>query len=207
MGDGDFECVAVLQEHTQDVKFVKWHPNQDILASCSYDDTIRIWTDHDDDDWSCSQVLQGHSSTVWSVDFDKTGQYLASVSDDLSLKIWKKTQQEGGKYELFLNHSNLHTRTIYSVAFNYPMIATCGADNTICISELVEVGPDNEMQVDDGSSTAAGVPSQHKLRVIERLENAHGDRDVNHISWCKVDGFTNYLSSGGDDGNVKIWTF
>jgi WD40 repeat protein len=203
MGDGDFECVAVLQEHSQDVKFVKWHPNEDVLVSCSYDDTIRIWTDQDDDDWSCSQVLQGHSSTVWSVDFDKTGQYLASVSDDLSLKIWKRTQQ--GKYELHLNHPNLHTRTIYSVAFNYPMIATCGADNSICVSELVESVPDNleEMLIEDGSLPK----SRLNLRLIERIENAHGDRDVNHVSWCKVDGFTNYLASCGDDGNINVWTF
>ena len=29
--DGEFECVAVLQEHTQDVKSVKWHPNQEVI--------------------------------------------------------------------------------------------------------------------------------------------------------------------------------
>jgi WD40 repeat protein len=28
--DGEFECVAVLQEHSQDVKTVKWHPNQEV---------------------------------------------------------------------------------------------------------------------------------------------------------------------------------
>ena len=32
MGDGDFECVAVLQEHTQDVKHVVWHPSEDVLS-------------------------------------------------------------------------------------------------------------------------------------------------------------------------------
>ena len=35
MGDGDFECVAVLQEHTQDVKHVVWHPNQDVGLAIS----------------------------------------------------------------------------------------------------------------------------------------------------------------------------
>jgi cytosolic iron-sulfur protein assembly protein CIAO1 len=28
--DDDFECVAVLQEHSQDVKTVVWHPHEDV---------------------------------------------------------------------------------------------------------------------------------------------------------------------------------
>jgi hypothetical protein len=30
--DGDFECAAVLMEHTQDVKAVAWHPNEDVCT-------------------------------------------------------------------------------------------------------------------------------------------------------------------------------
>ena len=45
------------------------------MASASYDDTIKIWRD-DDDDWYCSDTLEGHESTVWAIDFDKTGDYL-----------------------------------------------------------------------------------------------------------------------------------
>jgi hypothetical protein len=30
MEDGEFECAAVLMEHTQDVKAVAWHPNEDV---------------------------------------------------------------------------------------------------------------------------------------------------------------------------------
>ena len=29
VGD-DFECIAVLQDHTQDVKMVKWSPNEQV---------------------------------------------------------------------------------------------------------------------------------------------------------------------------------
>ena len=29
--DNEFECAAVLQEHTQDVKSVLWHPFNDVL--------------------------------------------------------------------------------------------------------------------------------------------------------------------------------
>src|SRR5436305_10938249 len=43
-GEDEWETVAVLQEHEGDVKFVSWCPNDshgDLLASASYDDTVR----------------------------------------------------------------------------------------------------------------------------------------------------------------------
>ena len=49
------------------------------MASASYDDTIKIWRD-DEDDWYCSDTLEGHESTVWAIDFDKTGDYLGMCS-------------------------------------------------------------------------------------------------------------------------------
>lgn len=99
--DNEFECIAVLQDHSQDVKMVAWHPSYDVrlillefsfihqpisiflalssvifweqvLASCSYDDTIKIWKD-DDDDWQCTATLTGHESTVWSIAFSPIG--------------------------------------------------------------------------------------------------------------------------------------
>jgi len=40
--DDEYEVAMVLNSHTQDVKDVVWQPNDDVLASCSYDDTIKI---------------------------------------------------------------------------------------------------------------------------------------------------------------------
>jgi WD40 repeat protein len=80
--DSDFECISVLQEHAQDVKMVVWHPTEDILASASYDDTIKIWKE-DDDDWYCSDTLLGHTSTVWACDFNPKGDKLGEFSMSL----------------------------------------------------------------------------------------------------------------------------
>jgi WD40 repeat protein len=48
----------VQSGHTQDVKAVAWHPGGELLASASYDDTVRLWT-FDGDEWGCSQTLGG----------------------------------------------------------------------------------------------------------------------------------------------------
>lgn len=39
----EFECVSVMNDHTQDVKCVVWHPRMDVLVSGSYDDTVKTW--------------------------------------------------------------------------------------------------------------------------------------------------------------------
>ena len=47
----------------QDVKAVVWHPDGEILVSCSYDDTIKLWRESDDE-WVCEQTLTGAAHIV-----------------------------------------------------------------------------------------------------------------------------------------------
>jgi WD40 repeat protein len=90
----DFECVAVLNGHTQDVKCVKWHPTEDVLVSCGYDDTVATWEeDEGGDDWSHASSIGvkegGHESTVWAVAFEPGGRRrMVSCSDDRTIKVW-----------------------------------------------------------------------------------------------------------------------
>ncbi|OMJ28161.1 putative cytosolic iron-sulfur protein assembly protein CIAO1 [Smittium culicis] len=144
---------------------ILWHPVQDILVSCSYDDTIRIWRESEDD-WYSSAVLSGHSSTVWAVDFDPTGNYIASCSEDLTIKIWTCKDSSNSKDVGFSTDSDwdciftvpagAHSRAIYSISWSkhYPQpkitsinedgsilvhngyISTGSGDNSICIFKV-----------------------------------------------------------------------
>lgn len=42
----------------QDVKTVRWHPQGEVLVSASYDDSIKLWVE-EDDEWVCAQTLAG----------------------------------------------------------------------------------------------------------------------------------------------------
>lgn len=55
----EFECLDVKPAHAGDVKMVAWHPGGELLASCSYDDTIKLWACLGGDEWECAQTLEG----------------------------------------------------------------------------------------------------------------------------------------------------
>lgn len=204
--EDEFECLAVLQEHTQDVKSVAWHPTEPILASCSYDDTIRLYYP-DQDEFIPISILRGHTSTVWGVAFepilnspspedpDPTVR-LASCSDDLSIVIWHRTDfyrppsstmvsilrdppKDTWKPLAILPRA--HERAIYSVAWSKSgLIASTGGDGKIVVYEEVE----------------------GKWRIKTVQEAAHGVCEVNCVIWGRPE---NILWSAGDDGLVKKW--
>lgn len=111
-GEDEWETVAVLQEHEGDVKFVSWCPEDDdgdLLASASYDDTVRLWREDSEGEWGCVAVLSGHEGTVWSVDWEPrslgTGRdteedvtaarkplRLITCSADATIRVWRKEQ-------------------------------------------------------------------------------------------------------------------
>mmetsp|Transcript_16407 Transcript_16407/g.25347 ORF Transcript_16407/g.25347 Transcript_16407/m.25347 type:complete len:115 (-) Transcript_16407:287-631(-) len=90
----EFSVSGILQKHTQDVKFVKWHPVHDWLFSASYDNSVMCWKyDHASDDWLCSFIMDGHLSTIWQLDFDQSGKFLASCSEDQAWSVWEISEQ------------------------------------------------------------------------------------------------------------------
>ncbi|EHA50526.1 Cytosolic iron-sulfur protein assembly protein [Pyricularia oryzae] len=108
-GDDEWETVAVLTEHDGDVKCVAWCPDvpgrnissysPDVLASASYDDTIRIWREDGDGEWACVAVLEGHSSTVWGVQWEPKVDNtkfprLISWSADKTIRVWTLEQDD-----------------------------------------------------------------------------------------------------------------
>ena len=111
----------------------------------------------------------------------------ASAGDDKTLRLWKRSP-ETKLYEPLVDIPNLHTRTIYSLSVNWPLIATSGGDNRIIITKFEQ----------DADS---------KLVVVDRVEGAHDFFDVNGLEWCRIEGFKDHLASCGDDSRVKIWKF
>ncbi|EJT99373.1 WD40 repeat-like protein [Dacryopinax primogenitus] len=186
----DYEVSSVLMEHTQDVKCVAWHPKEDILASSSYDDTIKLYHDDRDDEWYPFATLTDHASTVWCMSFSPCGNYLASSSDDLTIRLWERHDDEWHTIKVL---NGTHERSIYSVSWGrgrggLGWLASGAGDGRINVWEMTRQ-PQEPIEA----------------RLITTQENSHGVSDVNAVAWCRRDGYTDMLGSVGDDGCLRIW--
>lgn len=200
----DWDCLSVMNGHTQDVKFIcfapKYATNETILVSASYDNSIRIWREGEDD-WVCSCVLNlqkdGHLSTVWQVLFltdiegsskDSKEVLFASCSQDISIKVWKFNLETNVSTCLQTlssenNPIGFHQRTIFCLAFDVKrrLLASAGADDKIIIYNLND---------------------KNNLVIKQVIPKAH-ESDVNSIVFNpKVSGL---LLSGSDDGRISLW--
>ncbi|KAK8006205.1 WD domain-containing protein [Apiospora marii] len=108
--DDEWETVAVLNEHDGDVKAVAWCPDSDsrsgrgryssdVLASASYDDTVRIWREDGDGEWVCVAVLEGHKGTVWGLQWEPKPEgsrfpRLLTWSADQTLRLWTLKEED-----------------------------------------------------------------------------------------------------------------
>ncbi len=103
---------------------VAFSPDEQTLASGSFDNTIRLWNaitgEH-------IRKLEGHTDTVRSVAFSPDGQTLASGSDDNTIKLWDVAS---GTLKDTLEE---HTGDVNSVAFSPDgtILASGSNDNTI----------------------------------------------------------------------------
>ncbi|XP_046389871.1 probable cytosolic iron-sulfur protein assembly protein Ciao1 isoform X2 [Ischnura elegans] len=211
--NGEFECAAVLNSHTQDVKRVAWHPERELLASASYDDTVRLYMENPSDgEWGEVAVLSSHSSTVWGLAWESNvseraskGTRLATCSGDGTVKIWQEfgpNNEEGvapgpdghPAWKCICTLSGHHGgRPVYDVAW----CPCTGYMATACGDDAIRVFGEAE----GGDSMELSGPS---IDILATQRSAHL-QDVNSVCWNpKMPGL---LASASDDGEVKIWMF
>ena len=78
-------CLLDIKAHDASVNCLAWSPNGNLLASASYDMTIKLW---DTMTGQCISTLGGHIKMVLSVAWSRNGEQLVSLSADNTVKIW-----------------------------------------------------------------------------------------------------------------------
>ena len=118
--------LSTLIGHSKLVKSVVFSPNGTRLASCSYDDTVRLWDAHTGGAIGDSMV--GHTNSVNSVVFLPDSTHLASCSDDKTVRLWDAHTGDA------IGDSMVgHTNSVNSVVFlpDGTCLASCSFDNTM----------------------------------------------------------------------------
>lgn len=74
-----------LKAHNDLIQSLSFSPDGKLLASCSYDRLVKIWSIPEG---KLIQELKDHSDSVYAVAFNKDGTMLASTGADRAIKVW-----------------------------------------------------------------------------------------------------------------------
>jgi GTPase SAR1 family protein len=115
-----------LPGHEERINEIAWSPDGEMLASASFDGTIRIWNAQSGE---LLRTLKYHRSFAYSVAWSPDGQMLASSSINKTISIWRA--QSGDLLRTFKGHSS----TVYEVAWSPDgqTLASASYDKTIRI--------------------------------------------------------------------------
>lgn len=122
------------------------------MATCSSDQTIKVFEQNEKGQWIVSSSWKAHSGSIWKLDWGhpEYGQILASASFDRTASIWEETVSEkpvatSSSTKRWIRRTNLvDSRTsVTDVKFGPKtlglIIATSSSDGTIRIYEAPDI--------------------------------------------------------------------
>jgi serine/threonine protein kinase len=152
--------------------------NSRILASASWDNTIRLW---DVNTGKEIRTLTGHSNWVNSVAFSRDGKLLLSGSADCTIKLWQV--QTGIEIQSFIGHSD----SVSSVAYSPRTTTTTNSQ--------------------DRHLLASG-SNDYSIKLWQVYSGRNISTLIGHSFFVNCIAFSHdgeMLASGSGDNTIKLW--
>ncbi|MEY9993130.1 WD40 repeat protein/energy-coupling factor transporter ATP-binding protein EcfA2 [Streptomyces sp. V4I8] len=169
-----------LRGHTGAVYLTTFSPDGKLLATASYDRTVRLWDVSDQErPRPLGKPLTGHTSWVSSAVFSPDGHTLASAGDDGTVRLWDV--RDPSRPRPLGAPLTGHEGTIYLIAFSPDgrTLASVSEDRTVRLWNVA----DPERPAALATLTGAGAA------VRSVAFSPDGDR----------------LAAGGDDKTIRLW--
>lgn len=154
------KLLFTLSGHRETIKDIAFHPNSNLVATASEDNTARIWKldaetldvirqlqSSDDDEIAFPKqakaeqiaLLRGHTDGIFSVAFSHNGDRVVTTSRDSTARVWDT--KTGDEISVF----NGHTDMVHSAEFDPSdqFIATASEDRTVRLWEVTTGKPVN----------------------------------------------------------------
>ncbi|EKU98531.1 WD40 repeat-containing protein [Leptolyngbya sp. PCC 7375] len=150
------QCLRILQGHQNAVRAVRWRPvlehgsddqpqeTVDMLASGSFDQTVRLWSPRTD---ASLKVLQGYRNDLQALAWHPKEALLASGGHDCQVRLW---DMHTGRCIATLSG---HGRPVWAVAWSHDghKLASSGDDQTIHLWNVETTQSDGVLQGHQGS--------------------------------------------------------
>lgn len=126
------EVTSTLQGHSKSVEDVCFSPSGNLLASCSKDKNVLLWTDFLNENNLKAHCLKGHRNWVYMCRFAPNEKLLASTSSDRTICIW--SVEKPTLLKILRGHSNVIWSCVFitsKVPLGCLYLASCSSDKTV----------------------------------------------------------------------------
>jgi WD40 repeat protein len=214
-----------LTGHSGVVRRVTFNPSGNLLASASWDNTVRLWDTSDPNNpQPVGQPLRGHTSLVSSVAFSPDEQTLASSSRDNTVRLWDLTTPADVKELTALSTGGGY---VYMVAFSPDgrTLAAPSDDGTVRLWDVINrraphagailsghTGPVRAIAFSPNGHILASASNDKTVRLWDVADPTHVQQVgppltgfTNNAIAVAFDPAGNVLAATGADGVIRLW--
>lgn len=205
--NNEWNLMAIIEGHENEIKSVAWNFAGNLLASCSRDKTVWIWeTDPETlEEFECISVLNDHEHDVKHVCWHHSQNLLASSSYDDTIRLYRQDIDDDDWSCVGI--LNGHEGTVWCSQFEDPKSPLATEEKI----RLVSVSDDLTARIWSSTSevhrTASEFPSSIKhtdemtWELDTILPSAH-THTIYSVSWSSK---TGKIVTAGSDGKIVIY--